>query len=97
MKYLQSIHTNILIFKIFIHGINTNSIYEYFPKRIFPKDYSGFGESMDTIINNWKTKLIVNRGYLLKEEQFGYNIIKKSEIINDDLEVHGTFRKLQID
>lgn len=79
---------------------NIDSLYEYIPKKLLPKEYGGEVGSIDEIMDHWQKKLMEHREYLLEEGSFGTDENKRS--VHSDLAqsiygLQGTFKQLEFD
>ncbi|CAD7088156.1 unnamed protein product [Hermetia illucens] len=87
--------------RLFSHGHNIESLYNYVSKSLLPAEYGGGNSSIPEMIDYWYNKILSYRDYFKEEEEYGIveryrkDIQKQTE---DSLfGVDGTFRKLCID
>lgn len=61
-----------LIFQLFVHGNDMESLYRVIPRRLMPLEYGGEAGPIQDIIDEWEKKILSFRQYFQEdEEQFG--------------------------
>ncbi|RVE51216.1 hypothetical protein evm_004181 [Chilo suppressalis] len=86
--------------RIFVHNRNYEDMYKYIPKEILPKEYGGYGGTIQEIIDYWEGK-IKEYGWWLEEDlQYGTDeTLRPGEpkTAADMFGVDGSFRQLEFD
>lgn len=79
---------------------NIETLYEYIPKRLLPKEYGGEVGSIDEIMDHWEKKLMDYSDYLIDEGKFGTDESKRavhSDLAQSIYGLQGTFKQLDFD
>ncbi|XP_058066736.1 retinol-binding protein pinta-like [Anopheles bellator] len=86
--------------RLYVHGSNLESLYEYVPKRLLPKEYGGEGSSLVDIGAVWEKKLVAYRQYFAEEDQYGTDERKRvgrPKTAETLFGMEGSFRQLEVD
>ncbi|CAH0404715.1 unnamed protein product [Chilo suppressalis] len=86
--------------RIFVHNRNYEDMYKYIPKEILPKEYGGYGGTIQEIIDIWKARVNGYSSWLDEDRRYGTDESKRPGMPRTAEEMFGTdgsFRQLQFD
>ena len=85
--------------RLFIHD-SFEALHEEIPKNYLPAEYGGSVGSIESIINDWKKRIIEFRPFFLEDVKYKTNERKRigePKSAMDLFGIDGSFRKLDVD
>ncbi|XP_015599256.1 retinol-binding protein pinta [Cephus cinctus] len=86
--------------RVHVHSSGLDSLYEFVPRSVLPKDYGGEQPSMDKLSDMWREKLEEWRPWFIEQQNVHVDESRRPgpAISGDDLfGFSGSFRKLDVD
>lgn len=86
--------------QLYVHS-DFDSLYKVIPRKLMPTEYEGEAGSLQSITDEWETKILSYRDYFLEDSK-NYGVDEKKRpgrAKNSDslFGIDGTFRQLQVD